>query len=334
MTGQVIDLMEALKASLAKKQAESTPPRVAELSQAINESLAESEAETVASADLARRVPPPRPGIYTGVPYEDYAAWDAANSSTLREFDRSPAHALEHILRPQPETPATLFGHALHTGILEPDLLERRFVRAIKVDRRTKVGKEAWAAFLIEAAGRTPLSAGEWDDCLAMRDAVWSAGPVADLLKDGLKEVCLVWIDAETGLACKARLDHLGHVFGWSFIVDVKSAADGSEGAFSRAVARYGYHEQAAFYLDGAAALAPRARRFLHLVAEKERPFCSAFYELDDQALEQGRRNARRHLRAYAACKASGVWPGYPDGITPLSIPRWAVSQHEEESEA
>lgn len=270
---------------------------------------------------------PPPPGIHPGVPFDVYASWDATNHSLLREVGRSPAHAREYLVHPPASTKDQDFGHALHVAVLEPDRFDAQYVLAIKVDRRTNVGKAAWAEFCTANAHRIPLIPDEYEQCMAMREAVWTSS-AAELLKGpGLNEVCAVWKDDETGLTCKARYDRLTARLGWSVIVDVKTAVDGGMDVFARACARYAYHEQCAFYLDGAAALAPRERRFLHLVVEKDRPHCVVVYELDDQAIEAGRRRNRRALRALAKAKQTGIWPGYPDGWNPLSIPKWAVKE-------
>ena len=69
----------------------------------------------------------------------------------------------------------------------------------------------------------------------------------------GMGEVSVFWVDAETGVPCKARIDYLKPLA----IVDLKSFANISgipiKRAIALAVAAHGYHIQAAFYLRAGA---------------------------------------------------------------------------------
>jgi len=158
-----------------------------------------------------------------------------------------------------------------------------------------------------------------------MRDSVWAHPTARELLSGaGINEASLVWVDGETGLLCKARLDRLTTLGDWPVILDVKTAKSASRAAFSSAVHKFHYHQQLAHYSDGAQALAPMDRKCMFIVVETERPFCVAVYELEDDALVLGRDETHKHLRAYAECLKTGRWPGYPDGADYISLPPWA----------
>lgn len=266
-----------------------------------------------------------KPGLLRGLTFDEYARIDAANSSMLKLFRRSAAHAREAMVRPSDQTDEQRIGHVCHAAILEPERFEAEFIPAPKVDKRTREGKATWATFQADHAGHTVVAEAEFDLARALRDSVW-AHPTARLLLQGkgLNEVVSVWRDPVTGLLCKSRYDRMTALNGWSVIVDLKTAADASRRAFERSIAYYGYAEQAAFYLDGANALAPRERKFIFIAVEKVRPYAVAVYELDEDAVQLGRDDYQRHLRTYAECVATGQWPGYPDGIDLISLPPWA----------
>lgn len=270
---------------------------------------------------------PKEPGVYPGVSFADYHAAHGVNSSILVHFSRSAMHARHVMLAPDGPSPEQAFGTAAHALVLEPDRFPRDFAKSIKVDRRTNVGKAAWAEWQAENQGREPLEPEEWDTLHSLRDAVLANETARGLLVGpGANEVCLLWIDEETGTACKARLDRLTEFAGYAFAVDFKTARDASSGVFARDAFKYHYHEAAAFYADGLATLGQGAEaRFAHVVAESEAPFGVAVYELDEDAIEAGRRKYRRNLQLYAEAMKSNAWPGYPDGIQPLSLPAWAL---------
>jgi hypothetical protein len=92
---------------------------------------------------------------------------------------------------------------------------------------------------------------------------------------------------------------------------------------FSKAVAEYGYHNKAAFYLDALTLLDPRPRHFLFVAVENTPPHALALYQLTEEAIHQGREENRAALKLLAECKRSGVWPGFPAEVTYLDLPRW-----------
>ncbi len=258
-----------------------------------------------------------------------YEAIDAANFSTLRLFERSAAHVLEARLHPRAPTPAMELGTHAHAAILEPERFEREYVEAPECDRRTTIGKRAWAAFEASQGAKTVLRKQDWQYVMAMRDAVWAHPLAASLLRaQGSAELAAVWSHARTGLACKGLIDRLSVLDdGWTWVVDVKTARDAGARAFAREVAAYHYHAQAAFYVGGLAAIAPAERRFAWVVVEKEAPHAVAVYEPTPEVLLAGEAACERWLDAWARCSESGQWPGYAVEIQPLELPRWAVQE-------
>jgi len=166
-----------------------------------------------------------------------------------------------------------------------------------------------------------------------MRDAVWTNPLMAEILGgQRYVEICAVWIDPETELLCKSRIDCLTTFDGFTVIADLKTCADASPYGFAKSVANYGYHRQNAFYIDGLNALAPRDRMFYFLAVEKSPPYCSAVYRLDYESVEKGRREYRDAITRWKEATETGVWPGYPTEIQTLELPRWAMSYSEEET--
>lgn len=279
------------------------------------------------------------PGLYRGLTYDQYDAIPAVRHSILRHFARTPAHAHEAIANLANPTDALTLGHAAHAAILEPDYFAARFVAAPKFDKRTNVGKAGWAQFQADHAGLEILDQDEHALCLKLREAAWRHPMAAALLRGQPRnnEVVGVWRDGATGRLCKIRVDRLttvalpGSPEPWSVVCDLKTTEDARPFAFARDLNKFGYHEQAAYYIDGLDALAPRARRFVFIVVEKRPPFAVACYELDEDAIEVGRAEYLKHLRAYADCVESGAWPGFGDGIAPISLPSWAFKAHGED---
>ena len=277
-------------------------------------------------------------GFEKDMSYDQYAALPGVRSGTLNGFAKTPAHvryALDH--GGKDPTPALERGWLLHLAVLEPDRYVNEVAVAPKIDRRTKAGKNAWAFFVDDHPGATIITEQTATDIECMRRSV-TAHPIVKeyLAQSGKNEMTYTWSEKVDGrqIACKARIDRVAQMGGWPVVADLKTARDGSPRGISRAAAEFGWHVQAAHYVAGLDVLAPIPpgvpyRRFIHIVVENTPPFCSAVYELDDDARETGDLLRKRYLRQWAECNATDDWPGYPTEIDYVGLPRWAVRVEE-----
>lgn len=187
------------------------------------------------------------------------------------------------------------------------------------------------------AAGAIPLLAADHTTAQAMAAAVHAHPFAAALLhpdRGGIPERSVMWTDARTGVACRARFDLLPPVpvDGRRLVaVDYKTAVDASPRAFGRVAASYDYPMQHAWYVDGLRALFGVDAAFLFIVQEKDPPYLVNVVELDARAVAIGRDRCRHALDVFVECSASGVWPGYGDKGTSVSLPRWAELQHDDD---
>jgi len=264
-------------------------------------------------------------GVYD-IPAEAYHAdpvpGGSLSSSGARVLLDCPARFRYRQQNPEPFTKTFDVGHAAHKVVLGagPEL-----VRIDADEWRTKAVKEEVAA--VRARGAVPLKPADWARVHAMADALrtnrWAASALSP--DSGLPERTLVWRDDETDVWCRAMVDWLRH----TAIVDYKSTISVATDAIARTVATYGYHQQDAWYLDGAAALDLDVEMFLFVFQEKDPPYFTRVVELDQDDLLRGRARNRRALALYRDCTVAGVWPAYPDEITTITLPRWATYAEE-----
>jgi exodeoxyribonuclease VIII len=249
------------------------------------------------------------------------------NCSTLKFLadGAPPAKALWKMQHPEADedTDALAVGDATHVAVLEPERFARQYVKRPKFDGRTNAGKAAMAGWAAEHPNAAPLTPDQWDEAVGLRDNSQKHPVARELLSGkGRNEVTLIWTDPETKLLCKGRLDRITRYDNRAAVVDLKTARNGSLRGFAKAAADFCYFWQAAFYLDALNLLAPGARRFFHIILEKEPPYLVAVREMEEPSLREGRAQYRRALNTMAACRASGKWPGYFDGIEPFDIPK------------
>lgn len=258
----------------------------------------------------------------------EYHRHSAVSKSHLDQIARSPLHYWARYVDPnriEPEpTAAMQLGTALHTHVLELDQWDKRYITAPEgIDRRTKVGKEAWAQFEADAAGRTVISRIDAEKVMAMGRSILSHPAAAMLLQwPGKAETTHMWIDRETGLECKCRPDWLTD--DGALIVDLKTTRDASPLGFRKSVGAFRYYVQSAWYLHGLEqATGRRPDQFIFICVESEPPYACAVYAADSEMIGLGYEHAMRDLQVLATCKQAGVWPGYSDQVEMIGLPGW-----------
>jgi len=219
------------------------------------------------------------------------------------------------------------FGTAAHRTVLGtgPEI-----VIVDAGDWRTRAAKEAQAE--ARQAGKCPLLAADWARVEGMAHALRSHPLASALLcrDDVQPEQSLFWQDADFGIWRRARLDSVRHG-GRLLVSDYKTARSADPDQFARSVASYGYHQQAAWYLDAVlAVLGERDAVFLFVVQEKEPPYLVTVCELDFAASQAAHALNRRAMEVYRDCTEAGIWPGYTDDVALLSLPAWALRERED----
>lgn len=263
--------------------------------------------------------------IVTDMSNTDYHAHDSISKSGLDLVARSPAH-FRYQEKREP-TRAMVIGSALHAAVLEPDLFASQYMLLRNVAaRRASEYKQAVAVHGADFV----LTGSEADYVAGMQETVRShpyAGRV--LSEPGRAELSVITTDPVTGVAVRCRFDWLTDA---GKPVDLKTTQDARPEAFSRSVANYRYHVQAAFYSDvWQWETGETLDRFVFLAVEKSMPHALAPYMLDDEAIAEGRRLYREALNLYADCLERDEWPGYDAQPQWLCLPAWAVEFNEED---
>lgn len=269
------------------------------------------------------------PGIYPDIPDTEYhAAKDILSSSGARRLITStPRKFYEEMTTVRPYNPAFEIGHAAHTLVLTVgDPFE-----VVDADSwRTKDAKAARDAAL--QAGNTPLLAKEYAQVRAMADAILDHPVAGELFtrNDTTSEQSLYWKDEQTGVACRARPDLA--VNDWSLIVDYKTTVSADPREFAKSIAKYGYHQQQAWYCEAVETLTGIRPEFVFVCQEKTPPYEVSLIQLDADAVRIGGRLNEDARSIYAACMDSGVWPSYPTSVQVVGLPAWALRQADQET--
>lgn len=265
-------------------------------------------------------------GLKPSLTNDEYHAAPGVSKSQLDAIaNKSPLHYWAEYQDPnrvRKRTDALDMGQAIHTAILEPDLVDTKIAGMPKLDRRKTEDKKTAAAFELEHVGKIILDEADYIAILAVRDACHRHPVASGLLARGKAEQSYFATDAETGEIIKARVDYI-HEDG-NMIVDVKSAEDASPYGFGRAAANFRYDVQSAWYPDVVAAVTGhKPQHFVWVAFEKKHPYAIGVYYATPEQTERARLAARRDFLKILHYKRLNVWPDYADEIRQLQLPGW-----------
>jgi len=224
-------------------------------------------------------------------------------------------------------TPALTLGIATHKAFFEWDtFLDEYSVIPETIDRRTKAGKAEWSEFQKESEGMKLLTADQIRTISNMMQNLQSIRIVREYTTGGYPERCFfrppppLYAD-RIPVSLKARFDY------WQpdqkVIVDLKTTDSAAPERFLQSVKKYGYHIQAAYYLD----FVDPGAEFIFVVVEKNPPYEVAVYKMDEAFIKQGRAVYTEGFRELAQCFYHDTWGGYPREVQTLECPEWTKRQ-------
>lgn len=269
-------------------------------------------------------------GTHSLVTREEYDALLHLNYSLAKEMGVSPKHFAHWQKYPHKDSPALKLGGIAHWAVLEPD----KFKTNVAVwDSKTDAGNlrprngKRWDEFEAANAGKVIVLQEERDRAEAIRNAVFAEPEARALIEEGQPEV--TGIGKLLGIECKSRFDVLGR-----FLGEIKTTRHAQREAIQNHGAKLNYHGQFAWYSDLLASATGEQRPMRVIAIESEPPYCVAVFEVDENALREGRRLYEGWLRLYLECQESGRWPGPARGVLRWEVPAWASSvEFEEEAE-
>ncbi len=293
-------------------------------------------------------------GVHVGIAEHVYRKHPGLNKSIMdHAWDRSMMHMFWEMNHPGEKTQAMTVGDGLHLltlqGIAAYEAAYRIADTCSSVtgggDRCKSQGSllgidNLW--YCKTHARKIPTQSMDGIYSITSKDNVlidqWHQALMREdlsrvFIKDaGDNEVMLVWIDEETQVLCKCKIDMIRA--GWQALGDIKTTENAEMTEFSKSIAEYGYDRQAAWYLDGAKACKIPINHFMIIPVEKKEPFGVSVHPVSLDAIEQGRDCNRLLIREIARCFEVGVWPGYRDQLQPIAMPRYAVEQRKKKCES
>lgn len=250
--------------------------------------------------------------------------------SSLKEFQKSPAHYVHYITKPyEPPTDAQLLGSYFDCIVLTPKDVAKRFIVAPEYDARTVDGKAIRDEFYDSAKGKTIIKESMAEKAEAMREALLNDEVAAPYIRcKGEIQKKLMWTNRQTKLRCNGYADKITP----DFIMELKSASDASPDKFIRDAFSYGYPLQAAMYLIGDSSF--NEKSFVHVVVEKTKPYGVAVYHATSDFIGYGIGLYSRLMQHFQVClETDSFGQSYsfhsPTEIYDLDLPGWAKYNNE-----
>jgi hypothetical protein len=300
-------------------------------------------------------------GIYRGIEPEDYFAHDAVSKSMLWAFARNPWKWKHH---PQEyESSAMRWGSMVDCLALTPERFndtyavqpstyetpgeEKPWNRRAKFCRaweeahpgsrtpETYLAKPAevkpWNKNAAQCkawheANPTSVSEAEYDELAKAAGMLYGNEVFREMAQDWDTQVAVVGKLA--GAAdCKCLIDIVPHKDGpyGNALVDLKTTGDlDSEESVARTISRFGYHVQAAFYLDLWNWVSGEDRKEFWFVFQSNRaPYEVVAAPMDQRVIDYGRRWYAEAMLSYANCLKADLWPTPFDGLEAWTLPEF-----------
>lgn len=287
------------------------------------------------------------PGIYAGIPLEEYhnnrALFDGPSVSKsalkwmITEHGGSPKQFWGRWKwNPRHVTPKTTkyldFGKAVHCLLLGDEVFDEGFAIRPETYPDSKTGEPKpfnansnWCkAWLAEHDHLTVITAEDLEMIRRMREDA-SKYPLVRLgLLGGRVERSLAYKDPETGIWLRARPDVIPTSDG--MFADLKSVSSLEEDFLERQIADAGYYLQAAVLRMCCRALGIPFDTFVLIYVLKGDVPDTAHVELSEHDIDRGERAVRWCLRAIRRGLDTGEWPGakpFEAGERKIQLKTW-----------
>jgi len=274
----------------------------------------------------------PKVGFVSEEEQEYHKSKDYLSASGLKLILDSPAKFKAEFIDGEVAEPTEVmkFGTLVHKAVLEPGEFRKHSLRVPKVDKRTIVGKEAWAEFE-KTIKKDSLLVSEKDECklIGMMSVIPEHKTLSKVLEKSIFEVSGYWFDEEFQIWCRMRIDSISES-GW--LVDLKTTKDSRQRPFMRSIWDYRYDISAAWYLRGYEAITGmKPKGFAFAAMEKAIPYEMGMWVADQALVEVGTFGGSdsegyvHGVEKYKKGLETGIWPRRQQVAENISVPGWVL---------
>jgi len=245
-----------------------------------------------------------------------YDGIQALNYSGSKELLKSPAHYQAYLNQEREETKALRMGSLIHCAVLQPELLNEKFVTAPICDKRTKEGKATFAEF--ESSLKPGMTVVNYEESAECHIIASAAKHALERMEVTFELTEFMFTTDHCGVQLKCAIDGVGSD---GYLYDLKTTEDASPAGILKSIRAYRYNLQAYFYrLCFETAFERRVLGFRFLFVEKTAPFATAWVEIGPELMSYACSDFEKALQAYRECTTLGEWPAYGDAVQVIDI--------------
>lgn len=256
----------------------------------------------------------------------NYHSIKALSNSSLSVLKRSPAEFYARFVADPPtmqseETDAMRLGSAVHMLALEPERFDEQYwisTGPINATTGRPYGRETkkfadWLAEVEANDKRKLILQDEFASSIEIAKAFQSHETIRAIMASRAEKFFefehvddFKWEGLDEWVRIKCKLDFV--IPSEGIIVDLKTTDNPSEYDWSWSAGSYGYHRQAAIYMDIMEAKYKRPFRFIFGVVRSKAPYEAHCYEPDDESISEGREEYRELAKQWQDRMAKGDW--------------------------
>lgn len=269
-------------------------------------------------------------GMHIGCRVSTYQADTGINQSLLKSFGKAntPAHFHYEQSRPRKESPDLRIGSYVDAGIFFPEELAGQFATFTG-----KIRKGAdWEAFKKTHQGKTILNMDEWSRAGGCILALKEHDDAQKIFKASHHQVVIIAEHPVFGVRMKGLIDCLPdqtrcHHLLARCIFDVKKSWSAKPEDFDDTCSSFGYHIQAAYYLDLASFVGLDADTFGFIVVEDEKPHKIKIHYIrkGSAVYNWGKSEYERLMVSYLECVRTDTWPDYGSDWAEVLYKPWQL---------
>lgn len=282
------------------------------------------------------------PGVYYGVSREEYDHDPGINQSVLKDFINAstPARFKEESARPKEVTPAMRLGSAVDCAASDYSEFKTKYVitpatypcEPTKSDPRTEKPWTFQANYCkdwkskMESGGKIVLTQDEANTIDGVLLSLSNHNDAFSLLKGCKKQVMVVANHPTYQCRMKCLIDLMPEEPEWLFDLKVTESADPI--TFTKKCAVFGYHIQAAYYMDVCRFAGLNTVNHFGFIAVDSTPphgVMIHYLKLDDPETERGRLLYNKAIVDYGKCVADNEWPSYTKAWTHVTFDQWML---------
>ena len=267
----------------------------------------------------------------------DYHSIDALSNSSLSVLKRSPtefhARFIAKTLR-QEETDAMRLGSAVHMLALEPERFDEQYwisTGPINASTGKPYGRDTkkftdWLAEVEANDKRKLILQDEFSEAIEIAKAFQSHPAIVAVMTVSTEKVyergyeMAYLVEGQDPIRLKCKPDCV--IPNCGLIIDLKTTSDPHPDVWRWSAEEYGYHRQAAIYLQAMEAYYGKPFRFLFGVVRSRAPYEVGVYELDEDSVSRGWAQVEDLIAEYARRKREDNWRSdWQVGIHSLNVP-------------